>query len=250
MTVPEESHAEEEFSLENLDGEEAPAAAPVVPEPESPKGPDYAALEAKAAEVRPGTTLQNIVDQFAEQHSTLSRTTTKLNALEKEYGFGKPLLDQIRKDPKYADAIRQTTDDYFSDDEKDADPSIANVLDPVTQRLDRIERENAERRMLQDMDVLSQKYPQYVDDNVKQRIWGNVAETGNTDLEGIFGRIMLPTLVERAAAATKQAERIQKNAGSYTPTDGTATAPNVGKTTFTADDIEAGIEEIMRTGST
>lgn len=212
--------------------------------------PDYAALEERAAKIRPGTTLQNIVDQYAEQRSTLDRLTSEKQKLEQEYGFAKPMLEQIKTDPKYADALRRATEDYFQQDrQQPKDPAISNVLDPVTKELSQLKVEMASWRMNQQMDELARKYSDFWSDEIKMKIWDHVAQTGESDLEGVYSRIILPDLMSKAKNATKVAERMKKNSQSYQPTDGLSGEPTKESQDWTADDIEAGIEEIMRKGA-
>lgn len=252
----EESNApleQEELDLENLDGGETPEAPSEPPAPSAP-AVDYAALEQRAAQIRPGTTLQNIVDQFAEQRSTLDRTTTRLDQFEREYGFGKPLLDEIKKNPNFAKAMRTAAEDFFSGGDDDDSPpnipaNVSNVLDPISRELSDIKMELASQKMNQQMDDLSKKYPGLLTNEVKAQVWQTVSETGNSDLEMIFAKTILPTLVANSAKASSDAQRMQRNAQAYTGVDGTATVPETKPDgNYTDDDIEAGIAEVMRGG--
>lgn len=244
-------NAEDEFAAE-VEGSDTAAAPVETPAPAqapeaTPAAVDYAALEERAGKIREGTTLQNIVDTYAEQRSTLDRQTNQIKQLEQDYGSFKPMLEQIRKDPEYAKRLSETTNDYFSESETpSANPEVANVLDPVNQKLTKMEHEMASWRLTQQMDQLAQKYPQYVDDDMKAQIWSNVYETGNSDLEGIFSAMMLPKLAERATQATKTTERLIQNADGYTsPPDGNATATEQHSGDYTPDEVEAGIAEML-----
>lgn len=206
----------------------APIAEPVT----EPQAVDYAALEAKVAELGDGYSLSNLADKYEDARRGMNDAQRKSVEIERRYEPVSPLIDKLQSDPQFAAKLQQAAQEYFTGGEVDAassdiPPDVSQSLNPLYNRIANLEIENAGNKIDQEIARLRTD-GMIIDDNDYNKIMQRMVDTKSD--AGMVGEIAWgvvgPKMVSNAAkqATTDVTDKIKDNSTKYVPTPGGSTS--------------------------
>jgi hypothetical protein len=206
------------------------AATPTEEAPAEPQAVDYAALEAKVAELGEGYSLTNIYDKVSDLRKGMNEAQRKAVEIERKYEPVQPLVEKLQTDPAFAAKLQGAAHEYFSGGDYDTTNTeipqeVSKTLDPLYQKISNMEVQLAGERMDREIDLLkNQGMP--IDDEVKNQIYQRVVDTRSEDVKAHAWAILGPKMVEQASkqAKTEVTEKIKGNSQKYIPTPGGSTS--------------------------
>jgi hypothetical protein len=219
--MPEETQGQAELEPGEV------AATPTETVETEPQAIDYAALEERARGLGDGFSLANLADKYEDSRRGMNEAQRAKIEIERELEAYKPYLDEMKRNPQFAENQRKAAEQFLGGGQVDnydspqVDNEVTKTLDPVYQRLYSVETQLAGEKMDREIDALRGKgFP--IDDGAYNQIMQRVIETRNDDVEAHAWKILGPKMLEQASkqATTEVTEKIKSNSTKYVPTPG------------------------------
>jgi hypothetical protein len=185
---------------------------------DAPQEFDYAAYQEQVSQLGDGYTPENLPDKFQESRRAMNEAQLNLANKEKEYSSFDPVIRKIREDPKYAEALQRTTEEYFSDTGYQGDTTLPadlnQAMTPIIHELNEVKMKLANQEIDKQMSALKGDMP--IDPDSEREILTRFGSQGG-DLASHAWAVVGPKMVANAAKSATQAtaDKIQENNASY-----------------------------------
>lgn len=223
--MPEESQAEAtpEASGEDMIAgvQETPAVETPVeaPAPDVSQEFDYAAYKDQVSQLGADYTPENFIDKHKDAIRGMNTAQTERANMKREYESFDPVIRKIREDPKYAEALQRTTEEYFSDTGYQGDTTLPADLNqamiPIQHEVNELKMKLANQEIDKEMSALkSSGMP--IDLDAEREILARFGTAGG-DLSSHAWAVVGPKMVASAAKSATQdtATKIQENNAKY-----------------------------------
>ena len=184
------------------------AVEPAV-EPAQVPQTDYSALEAQTAELAPGLTLSSLPESYKQARKEMGQTSQEFADYKKSMAWATDFEQQIQSDPGLEKHIR----DYYTDNETQAPREVQTATNPLARDVHDLKTHIQSMEMNKTLDNLQNKYPDHMNDDMRNKVFQEVAATSNQDVEGIFWRLKGPEIAATSGqqAASQTAEAMARN---------------------------------------
>lgn len=178
-------------------------------QPESPPEPSLDEL-AKAYNMTPA----QVIKSYAEAQKKITQQGQELSVTRKKYQWA----DQFAHEINTRKGFREHVESFF-EDSAGAPPEVKRAADPVFHEVNELKTYVYNLEMNRNIDALAREFP--IDDATRERIFEEVARTGNSDVEAIYFKLKGREFFSRANGEAMRESAKAKNSNAYVPNRGT-----------------------------
>jgi exoribonuclease R len=160
-------------------------------------------------------TPSQVIKSYGEAQKKITQQGQELSSTRKKYQWA----DQFAHEINTRKGLREHIESFF-EDPASTPSEVKRATDPVFHEVNELKAYVYSLEMNSKVDNLARQYP--MDATVRDRIFEEVARTGNPDVEAIYFKIMGPEFFSRSRGEEARGAAKEKNKDAYVQNRGSA----------------------------